>query len=431
MFQSWGKIHKSRGDPDFINNLKDNKCITANNNKTFFGMGRSYGDVAINNTGKLVCTHNLNRFISFDKKKGILRAESGVTLDQILELIIPYGWFLSVTPGSKFVTLGGAIANDVHGKNHHLAGSFGAYVNYISLKRSDGKSQILSRENNNKLFSLTISGMGLTGFIEWAEIRLKKIKSSNMIVENIKINSLDDFFTKSEASNNWEYTAAWIDCFAPEKKIGRGVFTRANFADDNFFEFYKTNKNIRIPFNFPQLILNKYLIKIFNYFYMFKQLQQKNTINSYELVHYPLDRIKEWNKIYGSKGFYQHQSIIPKEKSYETIKKLLHTINESGQGSFLCVLKNHAYEKSPGLNSFCMEGTSLALDFANKGKKTLRLLQKLDEIVTDSNGRMYPAKDGVMTSTTYKSGYPNWKDLEKNKDPKVSSSFWERVMDLN
>lgn len=426
--ESWGKIHRSFGEPLFICDKSD---IEFNNidSITYHGMGRSYGDVGINNKGTLICTKKYNRLISVDWDNGLIRAESGVTLNEILKLAVPRGWFLNVAPGTRYVSLGGAIANDVHGKNHHISGSFGNYVEKISLLKSDQSSHILSRDNNRDLFETTISGLGLTGFIEWAEIRLKKINSTNMIVENIKYNSLDEFFKISHESKSWEYVAAWVDCMAPTKNIGRGVLTRSKHSNDGNINI-SNYKKVSLPINFPNWLLNKHSIKVFNLIYRnLASHQPKPQILDYEKVLFPLDNIKYWNRMYGSRGFYQHQSIIPKISSRKGIQELLETIKESGEGSFLAVLKNHGIESSVGRNSFCIEGTSLALDFPNNGKRTRDLLNKLNQITSKYDGKIYPAKDASMTSTIYKKAYKNWHDIEFHRDKKLSSSFWDRVND--
>lgn len=429
MVKGWGRVHDYNHIVENPNYLPDvrlgEKTFPCT---TFYGQGRSYGDVALNDGGRVLCTQFLSRVQKFDIKKGILRAESGITLDKILELIVPKGWFLPVTPGSKFVSLGGAVANDVHGKNHHHSGSFGAHVRRIGLKRSDGETLLLSTGQNRELFNLTISGLGLTGFIEWVEIQLLPIQSRNMEVENFPYDSLGSFFELSEVSKDWQYTVAWIDCFASDKSLGRGVFTRARHCSmPSSLKTQDSKSNIKWPMDMPSWLMNKATIKSFNALYRMRPAARFHGNFSYEPFFFPLDQIQGWNKLYGRRGFFQHQCIVPKKSAEKAMKHLLETINRSGQGSFLAVMKNHGVELSPGLNSFCLEGTSLALDFSNNGELTLKLLNSLDEIVREHGGRIYPAKDGSMSSSMYKLGFPNWKRIEELRDPAINSSFWKRV----
>ena len=423
---SWGNIHHTNGEITFLRSSEES--IFHNKPTTFFGFGRSYGDLPINNSGGVVCTQDYNEIISADWESGVLKAKSGISLRQILEQSIPHGWFLNVSPGSSYVSLGGAVANDVHGKNHHKAGSFGNFVKSIGLKRSDGSYLELSKDKNQELFNLTISGLGLTGFIDWVEIQLKKISSTNLVTENIRYESLDDFFELSKESNEWEYVAAWVDCLAPEKNIGRGILSRSKHCDDGKLTFEHDMHFLSLPFNFPNWALNRSSIKAFNFMYQsIHSKETKSVIDNYKKSLYPLDSIKNWNRMYGKRGFYQHQCIVPKRFAFDAIEELLSLISRSGQGSFLAVLKNHGPELSPGRNSFCIEGTSLALDFPNNGKDTVNLLCKLDSICNKYGGRIYPAKDANMSSEIYKNCFKNWKELDDAKDPGISSAFWERV----
>ena len=395
---------------------------------TFFAQGRSYGDVALNDGGTLIKTGNLNRLISADWEKGIVRAESGLTLDALLRVCVPKGWFLPVTPGTKFVSLGGAVANDVHGKNHHISGSFGAHVKRLGLSRSDGEAFILSPRKNKDLFKLTISGLGLTGFIEWVELQLIPIKSASMTVENIPFNSLDEFFAHSDDSKNWPYTVAWVDCLASGQELGRGIFSRGRHSEvPGALAAHDASTKLTWPADAPNWFLNKVSISTFNRLYRARPGARFQGEQHYDPFFYPLDGIKNWNKMYGKQGFFQHQSIIPKDEAHNGVRALLEVIERSGQGSFLAVMKNHGRETSPGLNSFCLEGTSLALDFANHGAKTLSLLSELEAISLKHGGRLYPAKDGTMSAAGYQQGYPNWRALEDARDPILDSAFWQRV----
>ncbi|MEL7111151.1 MAG: FAD-binding oxidoreductase [Pseudomonadota bacterium] len=426
---SWGRVSRDVHEVRHIDRLAGvNRDIFAAEGQTLFhGMGRSYGDVALNPDATLYMTPAADRILQFDRTTGLIRAEAGTTLADLNTVTVPDGWITPVSPGTKFVTLGGAVANDVHGKNHHQVGSFGAHVQAFNLRRSDGEVLLCTREQNSELFNATISGLGLTGYIEWVELQLKQIQSSNLYTENLPYDSLDAFFELSEQSADWPYTAAWVDCFSRSHKIGAGIFTRARFSDDGDLNLSQTSASRPFPIELPSILLNKFTISTFNWMYKRRPGARFKGAQNYQNFFYPLDSIQGWNKLYGRNGFYQHQSIIPMRESRAGITALLDTIRQRGQGSFLAVLKRHGAEQSPGLNSFPLEGVSLALDFPNRGQKTIDFLRSLDAIVLQHGGRMYPAKDALMTADTYQQTYPNWTQLEALRDPKITSSFWNRV----
>ena len=394
-----------------------------------YGLGRSYGDSNLNENGALIVTTRLNKFISADWHKGTVKVEAGVSLDEILQVSVPKGWFLPVTPGTKFVTVGGAVANDVHGKNHHNAGSFGNFVKSFALRRSDtGENPVIcSPRKNKKLFRLTLGGLGLTGLIEWVEIQLKPVNSSFLYVENMPFNNFTEFLKISAGSADWEYSVAWVDCFAKGGNTGRGIFSRGRFVKDGALEVHKPEPRLKWPIVTPGFLLNKFSIKAFNFAYRKRPGARFKGYMHYDPFFFPLDRILNWNKIYGRKGFYQHQCLIGLDSAEEGIREILEEIERTGQGSFLAVLKVHGAKSSGGKLSFCHEGVSLALDFPNKGRSTLDLLARLDSIVVKHSGRLYPAKDGHMSGEVFQASFPNWKDLEKIRDPMFSSSFWRRV----
>ncbi|WP_034388837.1 FAD-binding oxidoreductase [Hellea balneolensis] len=431
---SWGRINDKYcnvvradyfADPNLLTiaESSDNGMLLAH------GMGRSYGDSGLNKGGVIFQTTRQNHILDFDTQTGIIKARAGITLEEILRVSVPQGWFLPVTPGTKYVTLGGAVANDVHGKNHHKVGSLGAHIMRLSLTRSDRKTVICSPRTQKKLFNMTIGGLGLTGFINWVEFKLKPIESSYLETENIPYTSLDEFFSLSEESAKWPYTVAWIDCFAPKSKQGRGIFTRAKFSNYGALDIHRDDHIATWPFVTPALFLNRFSITAFNFLYRWRPGARMKGRSHYDSFFYPLDGINHWNRLYGKAGFFQHQSLIPLERSKEGIGDLLDIIKESKQGSFLAVLKLHGPEYSPGTMSFCRpgKGVSLALDFANKGQKTRQLLERLDACVLKHNGRTYPAKDGRMSAQTFQTAFPQWTKLEAMRDPKFSSSFWRRV----
>ncbi|MEO0466514.1 MAG: FAD-binding oxidoreductase [Pseudomonadota bacterium] len=427
---SWGRAHSFDHDVHALPStgpLDLNRVAEKGAPILAHGLGRSYGDVALNDGGHLLLTPRRDDFLTADWDTGVIRARSGLSLADLHQVTIPRGWFVAVTPGSKFVTLGGAVANDVHGKNHHQAGSFGVHVLAVGLVHSERGPLTLSRDEHPDLFALTIGGLGLTGFIDWVEIQLQPIASSNMDVENLAFDSLDGFFDLSLTSADWPYTVAWVDCFASGAHLGRGIFTRARFASEGPLNAALRKKGLKWPMTTPAFMMNRLSIGAFNWLYRNRPGARFTGEQSYDPFFYPLDAIQDWNKLYGSRGFYQHQSLIPPDAGRDGVTELLRAIGKSGQGSFLAVLKIHGPESSPGVMSFCREGVSLALDFANKGPKTLKLLDELDQITADHRGRTYPAKDGRMSAEFFKASYPRWVELEAARDPAFSSSFWRRV----
>lgn len=397
-----------------------------------YGLGRSYGDSCRNHQGVVVSSANLNSFIAFDADSGVLRCEAGVTLADILAMSVRQGWFLHATPGTKYVTVAGAIANDVHGKNHHTAGSFGNHLRCFELLRSDGSRLLCSESENSELFYATIGGLGVTGFITWAEIQLKPIKGPLIATENIKYNHLSDFFSISEESvASHEYTVAWVDCSATGAQLGRGHFTRGNHAEGvprSVAVPARDKGKLSFPVTPPISLVSNLSVRAFNelYYHRQRQLQLRSDID-YDPFFYPLDGILNWNRMYGKQGFLQHQCIIPKDNAEAAIKEMIARISASGMGSFLVVLKMMGDISSKGLISFPAEGATLALDFPYKGEKTLAFLQTLDAVVAGAGGRIYPAKDARMSAEIFQQSYPAWKQLEQLRDPAIHSDFWSRV----
>jgi FAD/FMN-containing dehydrogenase len=435
MYQSWGRYPAVDVLSQEVENLYniDNISLNQKGGKLLlpFGNGRSYGDSCLNIHEKLLDTRGLDRFISFDKDAGILRCESGVLLSKVIELISPHGWFLKVTPGTRFVTIGGAIANDVHGKNHHRAGTFGCHVNCFELLRSDGSSMLCSRDDNSDYFKATIGGLGLTGVIAWAEITLQKVESEFLDVETICFDNLSEFFSISKSSDEkYEHTVAWIDCLAKGGSIGNGLFFRANYKKESLREKKYSEKYKSVPCELPFSIVNKSTLSVFNKLYKWKNCKKNNSFSVQHIYQffYPLDSIKNWNRIYGSNGFFQYQCVVPRENSYCAIKDILKEVSNYGAGSFLAVLKNFGDIKSPGMLSFPRFGTTLALDFPNQGEKTLNLLNSLDGIVMSAGGAIYPAKDARMSGTMFKKSFEKWNDFAPYIDPNFSSSFLRRVL---
>lgn len=393
------------------------------------GLGRSYGDSGLNPGGRAISTRGLDRFIAFDAETGLLIAEAGVSFDEILRLVVPKGWFLPTTPGTRFVTLGGAIANDVHGKNHHRAGSFGRHVRKIGLLRSDRGMLEVSPSSDPELFYATIGGLGLTGLVAWAEISLRPIASAFIDEETVPFRNLQGFFELTAQSDAaFEHISAWIDCTASGDQLGRGVLYRGNWASDGDLRSHPSRQRLSIPVTAPPGLMNGLSLKAFNTAYGLSQGLRSGVHRvHYDKAFYPLDAIAGWNRLYGPRGFYQHQFMAPPQAQESAMAEALGLLARSGQGSFLAVLKSLGPLRSGGLVSFEGPGLSLALDFPNRGAATLALLAQLDEIVVRAGGRIYPAKDARMSPATFKAGYPRWRELERLRDPLFSSGFWRRV----
>ena len=425
---NWGNfpvVEKEIKSEDSIEKIKD---FVRNNNEVIArGNGRCYGDASLSE--HIFSTKRLNKFISFDRLNGIIECESGVLLSQILEIIVPQGYFLYVTPGTKFISVGGAIASDVHGKNHHAEGCFSEYVEAFSLLNENSEVITCSRTENTDKFWATIGGMGLTGIILSAKFKLKNIETAYIRQESIKAQNLDEIFKLFEESESWTYNVAWIDCLQTGKNIGRSILMRGEHAFKHELPKKLQQNPLRlkqkfipkVPFYFPDFMLNKWSVRLFNYLYFNKQKRKeiKNFVD-YETFFYPLDVVNDWNKIYGKKGFIQYQMVIPKEKGKAGMKKILETIAKSGNGSFLAVLKLFGKENPSAYNSFPLEGYTLALDF-KVNPKLAKLVADLDEIVEEFSGRIYLTKDSMS-----KSSLTNY--LQNVQNPKFVSMQHKRIL---
>jgi FAD/FMN-containing dehydrogenase len=427
--QSWGRTKKGRHlvrRCTFVDEAAAELMVKSNRPLLAYGCGRSYGDVCLNEGGRLLVTERLNRFIEADWDRGVIRADAGLTLDELLRVAVPRGWFPFVTPGTKFVTIGGAVANDVHGKNHETVGTFACFVRRIGLARSTGEVATLSRQDNSELFAATIGGLGLTGLITWVEFELQRVASAFMEVETDVIRDLEGFFRRVEESRDWPYTVAWVDCLAKGRHTGRGFFSRARHAPTGDLTIHG-DPRLRIPLDAPSGLLNGFTVRAFNALYQSRPWAIGRKVMHYDPFFYPLDAIDQWARLYGRRGFFQHQSVVPMKEAMETTKKLLELTAEQGEGSFLVVLKMFGARRSPGILSFPMPGVTLALDFPNRGESTHRLLQKMSDVVMTAGGRLYPAKDATMSAEAFRSGYPNWRAVEERRDPAIMSDFWRRV----
>lgn len=425
---SWGRLRPAQhvvSRPAFLDEART-AIAGAPATALCYGMGRSYGDVCLNHNGRLVVTDMLDRFIALNRDRGVVRAEAGMTLDQLLRIAVPQGWFVPVLPGTKFVTLGGAIANDIHGKNHEHAGTFGRHVLSLGLARSSGEVLTLSREQNAELFAATIGGLGLTGMILWVELQLVAIKSSFIDAETLPIADLDAFFRLADESRDWPYTVAWVDCLAKDRSTGRGLFIRGRHSESGGLEAHRAG-GLTVPMDAPGALLNAHTIGLFNSLYRGRPWAYGAKTMHYDSFFFPLDGIAQWNRLYGKRGFFQHQSVAPTAGAPGTVRRLLELTAKHGEGSFLVVLKLFGDQPSPGLLSFPLPGATLALDFPNKGESTEKLLGNMADVVLAAGGRIYPAKDATMSAAAFRAGYPNWRKVEERRDPALMSDFWRRV----
>lgn len=424
---NWGNfpvVEKEMKSEDTLRKTQD--FVKGNNEIIARGNGRCYGDASLSE--HIFSTKRLNKLMSFDRLNGIIECESGVLLSEILEVTVPQGYFLYVTPGTKFISVGGAIASDVHGKNHHAEGCFSEYVLSFSLLNENGEVLSCSRTENADKYWATIGGMGLTGIILSARFKLKNIETAYIRQESIKAENLDEIFNLFDESEDWTYNVAWIDCLQKGTHIGRSIMLRGEHAfkhqlpknlQENPLRL-KKKYNPTVPFYFPNFVLNNTTVKLFNYFYFKKQAKKEvKSYVDYETFFYPLDVVKDWNKIYGKSGFIQYQFVIPKTSGKEGMRKILETIAKSGNGSFLAVLKLFGRNSPLAYNSFPFEGYTLALDF-KVNSKLKNLVKDLDKIVEKYGGRIYLAKDSMS-----KSSLTNY--LQNVQNPKFVSLQHKRI----
>jgi FAD/FMN-containing dehydrogenase len=431
-FESWGRYPKYNAKVVPLNWQGDFPAVLAGSHDSALpvGLGRSYGDVCLLKDGTLLQTTGMNRLIGFDSETGILTAEAGISLAQILDFAVPRGFFLPVTPGTKYVTLGGAIANDIHGKNHEVAGSFGNHVPCFELVRSDGTHRVCSRTENPDWYAATIGGMGLTGLITWAQLRLRPIVSRGIDYEGIQFHGIDEFLDLKHRYNQAEYSVSWLDCVSTGKNFARGIFMPGEHSRVPGELKRSPEPKLVLPFDAPAFALNRTTVSLFNTVFFHKQGKAHvKAVHDYEPFFYPLDAVLHWNRMYGKRGLVQFQYAIPWEHAKEGTVAILQAIAKSGLASFLAVLKAFGDIPSLGMMSFPLAGIMFALDFPIKPGITFPLLERLGDMTLDYGGRLYPAKDAAMTAAQFQTFYPEWQRFARFRDPMLTSSFWERVTD--
>ena len=387
------------------------------------GNGRCYGDASLEKN--TLSTLKYDKILSFDTDKGFFECQSGITLDKVLEVIVPKGWFLPVTPGTKFITVGGAVASDVHGKNHHVDGAFSAHVLEMDVLLGNGETITCSPLVHSDLFWATCGGMGLTGIITRVKFDLKKIETSFISQKQVKAKNLDEVLELFEKYKNYTYSVAWIDCLKKGENFGRSILILGEHAKKSELDAKQkrdplqlpNKKQITFPVNLPSFALNQYTVKAFNFLYYGKNFKREmDNVVSYEPFFYPLDAVLHWNRGYGKKGFVQYQFVIPLENRQGLID-ILKRISDEGLGSFLAVLK--VFGKQDDLISFPKQGYTLALDFPVRDG-LFNFLDELDEIVLKNNGRIYLSKDARMKAEIFWRSYENaeeFKNIVKKYNP--------------
>jgi FAD/FMN-containing dehydrogenase len=390
-----------------------------------YGLGRSYGDACLNPNGVLWSTATLDRLAAFDEATGRLVCEPGVRLLDIQRLMIPRGWSLPVVPGTQLVTVGGAIANDVHGKNHHNAGTFGDHVAALSLMRTDGETIECGPGRRPEWFAATVGGLGLTGLIAEAELQLRRTPGPWLEAETLPFKGLDAFFQlSSESEPGWEHTVSWIDCTSGANV--RGLFMRANPTKSGGRLRHARQK--KFPFTPPVSLVNRLTLRALNEaYYALTRRHVGRRVVHYEPFLYPLDGIGHWNRLYGPRGFYQYQCVVPPASGRQAVSDMLEAIARAGEGSILAVLKTFGDRTPPGLLSFVAPGVTLALDFQNR-PGVLALFERLDAIVRAAGGRIYLAKDARMPREMFEATYPRLPEFLAYRDPGISSGMSRRLM---
>ena len=405
------------------------------------GLGRSYGDAAINGDGVALLIERLNRFLGFDPASGEVRCESGVTIQDLLVHLQPRGFFPPVTPGTKYITLGGALAADVHGKSHHKDGSFSRHVSWFKLLTASGEVVRCSRDENADLFWATLGGMGLTGIITDVCFRMKTVESAYVSVDYERAPNIDaalQLFENSDAQ--YTHSVAWIDCLTKGRHLGRSILMRGNWAPESALSRKQAQnplslrgaKRMAVPFDAPRFLLNPLSVRLFNAAFYHRHRTARNVLVPYEPFFYPLDKIRDWNRLYGKRGFLQYQCVLPYRGGREGMIRILELLSSEGHASFLAVLKRFG-ESEPGqLLSFPRPGYTLAVDLPRDGERQDTLLANLDRVVLQAGGRVYLAKDARLSAESFQAMYPEaprWLEIKRQVDPerRFTSSLSRRL----
>jgi hypothetical protein len=434
---NWGNYPIMESEEKLFS-LDDQLTTIIKESKQFIprGNGRCYGDASL--AGETVNTLKYDKILSFDTSNGVFECQSGLMLDQVLEVVVPKGWFLPVTPGTKFITVGGAVGSDVHGKNHHVDGSFSNHIEEMDIILASGEMITCTPTKYPDLFEATCGGMGLTGLISRVKFRLKKIESSYIKQKQVKAENLEEIIELFEKYKDYTYSVAWIDCLQKGKNFGRSILILGEHAKVEELPAAKQNdplqlpkkKQITFPFNLPSWVLNAFTVKMFNFLYYGKNFKKEiDNFVSYEPFFYPLDAILHWNRGYGKKGFVQYQFVLPLGAK-QGLVEILNRISDKGLGSFLAVLK--VFGKQDSLISFPSEGYTLALDFPVRNG-LFEFLDELDQVVLKYGGRLYMSKDARMKPAVLQAGYPRLEEFKSvvkkyNPEYKIKSVQSDRLL---
>lgn len=429
-FRSWGGLAAPG-----VSVADDDLASAASTARMTRGLGRSYGDATLPVPGDRVAAGRFaDRLLSFDPSDGAIRAEAGLSLYELNRLFLPERWAVPVSPGTQFVTLGGMVAADIHGKNHHTAGCFGRHVRSLEMLTADGSRIRCSRERHPELFRATLGGMGLTGHILEVEFRLEPLPSRWIHAESFRVDDLDTLLERlRESSAGWPFTAAWVDCLEP-RTLGRGVIHRGRWArpEEALEAEPKRPSRIGVPFTAPDWALGRWSLRAFNglYWRAHPSRPRAKAVGPV-LFFYPLDAILHWNRLYGPRGFTQYQFVVPREAGAPAVRHVLETFVAHGGTSFLSVVKDCG-PQGEGMLSFPMEGTSVALDLPF-GAETRRLVDALDGSVLEAGGRIYLAKDALTRRESFAAMEPRlqaWRDVKRRWDPddRIRSALWDRLL---
>lgn len=393
------------------------------------GLGRSYGDVAMLDQGTIINGRAMQTIRSFDPDRGVIVCDAGCDLEMIIEHVAPAGWMLPVIPGTRFVTIGGAIANDIHGKNHHRRGSFGDHVRWFRLRRSDGSEVVCSADEHADMFAATIGGLGLTGVIIDAEIQLMKIPSTQIAYEEVKTGDLSETLAiLARMDDQYEFTVAWIDLLCAHEHRGRGIVSGGDHVAAP-----TTQARVFSPAGLHWLahagrpFLKRTMARIGNAVRYASRPKQRIGVTDLQTFFHPLDAVASWNKVYGPRGFFQYQCVIPHEGGEHCLNTIFNTFDTWKVPIYLAVLKHFGPSRSHGMLSFPMEGITVALDLPNTGEAALRAMDACDQIVHANGGRVYLAKDARLSSEMFHRMYPNVERFINYVDPKMSSMMWKRI----
>jgi FAD/FMN-containing dehydrogenase len=390
------------------------------------GLGRSYGDVCLNNGQTVITTHHLQGIKSFDHHNGTIVVGSGCSLSAVHALTHPQGWSLPVVPGTAHVTVGGAIANDIHGKNHHQQGTFGDHVDWIDLVRSEGVIRC-SPDENAELFRSTVGGLGLSGIIVRAQLRLHRVGSTRLRIREIRTASLDETLdVLSEQEGRWPCSVAWIDLLCTHDRRGRGIVSLATESATSILE-HEDRRGLHLPAPFMKAVMHERTVRLGNAVRYGLRSGDREFESSFASYHHPLDRVKNWNAAYGRRGFVQYQCVVPPTEERPFMQEFLHLMRMHEVPIYLAVMKRFGERAAAGTLSFAMDGLTLATDIPLAAQGVLPFLDAVDAVVVEAGGRVYPAKDARMSAPTFQVMYPQWTVLERWRDPHLSSSFWRRV----